>query len=207
MFGCRTNGTLVWDRLRALYGMSKDDYGPAEEALQKVVPGENLIFWQPRDESFPVSGAFDIVRIGDAVPGFESDYCGLVESSLAAVYLHSRDFARPKEPLLHVVGGATGSLGVMRRVAAIWNRPVVPIGEAGAALGASVAGVRALLKSEGAELGVEGLSEALVQRGAVIDPLPEDVAAFHRPGGYLDRFAVEEASLLQRHQIRTSLPA
>ena len=55
MFGTRTNGVQVWDRLRGMYGMDKQDYAAAEEALKKTVVGTSLLFWQPRNESFPPS--------------------------------------------------------------------------------------------------------------------------------------------------------
>jgi hypothetical protein len=87
----------------------------------------------------------------------------------------------------------------MRRVAAVWNRPAVVTGRTGAALGAAVAGVSALLKSEGKEFDVEQFSASLVSRGDVVSARPEDVAAFHQPGGYLDKLAIEEAKLTATH--------
>ena len=200
MFGCRTNGALVWDRVRALYGMGKDDFAPAEAVLQKAPLGRSLILWQPRDESFPASGSFGPTRIsGD--PGLGTDYPGIIESSLAAVYVHSRDFAPRIAAPLYIMGGAASSQGIVRRVSAIWDRPVVVTGKAGAALGAAVAGVSALHKSEGVRFDGEGFSAALVRRSEVIKPLPEDVAAFHRHGGYLDRFVEAEARLLREHPL------
>ena len=62
MFSCRTNGALVWDDLRARYGLKKEEYGPAEEGLQQTPVGRNLVFWQPRTESFPPSGSFGPVQ-------------------------------------------------------------------------------------------------------------------------------------------------
>ena len=53
MFGCRTNGTMVWDQLRAMYGMEKEEYGPAEEVLQQAPVAHYMVFWQPKNESFP----------------------------------------------------------------------------------------------------------------------------------------------------------
>jgi xylulokinase len=199
MFGCRTNGALVWDRVRALHGMTRDDYPPAEEALRVRPPGRELVLWQPRNESFPPSGSFDLVRIGNAMPSLESDYPGIVESSLASVYVHSQRFAAAATAPLYVMGGATASPEVMRRVAALWNRPVVATAKAGAALGAAVAGVSALLKSEGHEFDVDRFSAGLVSRGDRVAPDPECVAAFHRPGGYLDRLTAAEAQITARY--------
>jgi xylulokinase len=201
MFGCRTNGALVWDRVRALYGMTKDDYQPAEAALQRTPLGKHLMFWQPRAESFPPSGSFDTVKVGNIIPGLENDYTGIIESSLAAVYYHSKSFSTAGDSPLHVMGGATDSPGIIRRVAAIWNRPVIVTEKAGAALGAAVAGVSALLKIEDKSIDIEQLCRVLVRRSEVIHPVPADVAAFHHPGGYLDRFAIEEEKILKKHPL------
>ena len=42
MFGCRTNGAMVWDAVRNHYGLSKEEYEPAEAALRDVSPPDNL---------------------------------------------------------------------------------------------------------------------------------------------------------------------
>ena len=196
LFGCRTNGAMVWDQLRAMYGMDKEDYSPAEEALQQAPLAQGLVFWQPRDESFPPSGSFDLVRVGDTTPNLGTDYAGLIESALAAVYHHSRGFAKVNSQPLYVTGGATSSLGIMRRVAAIWNRQIIPIEKGGAALGAAVAGAYAFCKSEGKETDIEDFCLNLLRTGEVIQPRPEDVATIHQPGGYLDKFATEETKLI-----------
>jgi xylulokinase len=201
MFGCRTNGALVWDRVRALYGMRKEDYAPAEAALNQAPVGRSLVFWQPRDESFPSSGKFDLARIGVDSPDLAGDYAGIIESSLAAVYYHSRGFSRsPGEPL-YITGGATGSPGITRRVAAIWNRPLIVTGKGGAALGAAVAGVSAYFKSTGEDFNAEDYSAAVLPRGDLIKPTGEDTGAFHYPGGYLDRFVKEEASIVKGYPL------
>jgi xylulokinase len=202
LFGCRTNGALVWDQVRVLYGMSKEDYAPAEKSLQETPLGQNLIFWQPRNESFPLSGKFELIRAYDTAPGLGKDYAGIIESSLAAVYYHSRSFSAASGAPLHVVGGAVSSPQIMRRVAAIWNRPVVVTDKGGAALGAAVAGVSAFTKSEHEPFNIEDFSTAVVSRGTAIQPKPEDVAAFHRAGGYLDRFAAAEGALLKKYPVK-----
>ncbi|MCZ6679653.1 MAG: FGGY family carbohydrate kinase, partial [Candidatus Poribacteria bacterium] len=84
MFGCRTNGAMVWDRARALYGLDKEAYGPAEAALGQMSPGLSMAFWQPKNESFPPSGSFGLTRITHrADPRLGSDYAGVIETSLA----------------------------------------------------------------------------------------------------------------------------
>ncbi len=197
IFGCRTNGAMVWDRLRALYGLKKDEYGPAEKTLRQTPVGQNMVFWQPRNESFPLSGSFPMVRCGNEKPGLGTDYSGLIEATLASVYYHSRNFTRETGETLYVTGGARKSPEILRRVAAIWNRPVTPIDEGGAALGAAVAGACAFLKSEGNPLKTEQYAgENLLGREQVVQPRQEDVLAFHRTGGYLQKFAIEEAKLI-----------
>ncbi len=199
MFGCRTNGALVWDQSRAMYGMEKEEYGPAEEALQKVPVGQGLVFWQPRNESFPPSGSFPLVKMGKATSNLGSDYAGLIESALAAVYYHSKGFARVTSEPLYITGGPKDSREIMRRVAAIWNRQIIPVEKGGAALGGAVAGACAFFKSVGKEIDVEQFSASVLRRGKVVQPRPEDVSAVHSTGGYLDRFAREEANLLASH--------
>jgi xylulokinase len=196
IFGCRTNGAMVWDRMRARYGLAKEEYQPAEDALRQAPPGQNLVFWQPRNESFPSSGSTDIIRVGEVIPGLGAEYAGFIEASLAAVYHHSRGFSRETAEPLYVTGGAGNSPEIMRRVAAMWKRPVIPVAEGGAALGAAVAGAVALFRSEGKSLDtVEFVDESLLERGQPLRPGDDDIRAFHRRGGYLDRFGVAEAKL------------
>jgi len=197
MFGCRTNGVIVWDQLRMVYGLKKEEYIPAEEALRQAPIAQSLLFWQPRGESFPPSGIIDMARVGNFTPGLGNDYASLIETALASVYYHSKGFTKGVKEILYVTGGARNSREIMRRVAAIWNRPVIPIEEGGAALGAAVAGACAFLKSERDSMDAEQIvSGKLLKKEESIQPGTDDVLAFHRPGGYLDVFAMEEAKLL-----------
>jgi len=202
LFGCRTNGALVWDRVRANYEMGKEDYAPAEAALQTTAPGKNLVLWQPRNESFPISGRFELVRMDNTAPGLGTDYTGIIESSLAAVYCHSLSFSGFGETPLYVMGGAVSSPQTIRRVAAIWNRPVVVTDKSSAALGAAVAGVSAFLKSARESFDVEEFSASVLSRGKTIRPDPKDVAAFHGPGGYLERFTSAESALIKQYPVK-----
>jgi xylulokinase len=212
MFGCRTNGALVWDALRARYGFPKNDFKAAEAALRDTPLGQNLVFWQPRNESFPSSKAVDITRVRDVPAGFPEDYPGIIESTLAAVYYHSRGFTKAVSEPLYATGGAQNSQEILRRVAAIWRRPVVGIEEGGAALGASAAGAGAYLK-EMDELKTRGrvthintgepvdmcdYPSGLLHSKAPVQPRPEDVNAIHGAGGYLERFAAAEANVVFR---------
>jgi xylulokinase len=200
IFSCRTNGALVWDKLRATYGLKKEEYSFAEEALNKAPIGRNLVFWQPRTESFPPSGSFDLTRI-DSPLNLSSDYSGLIETTLSTVYYYSRHFTRSAAGPLYITGGASRSQGILRRIAAIWNRPVIPIENAGASMGASASGISALCKSEHHVFDVRQYSYNLLKRDVEIQPQPEDVAAFHNPGGFLARFTVEEKRLLKENPL------
>lgn len=182
MFGCRTNGALVWDRVREMNGLSRDDYGPADKTLGTQTPGSHLFLWQPDTESFPASKAFEPIRIGYDGAALERDYPGVIESSLAVVYLYSSSFARETEEPIHVTGGVTKVPEIMRRVAAIWKRPVVTVGTVGAALGAAVAGAATV-----SDASPEDLSAGLVPRDRPTEPIPDDVSAFHGEDGYLAR--------------------
>jgi xylulokinase len=159
--------------------------------------GRSLVFWQPRDESFPPSGKIDLVRLGEGTPELGTDYSGLIESTLAAVYHHSRGFVGNNTGPLYVTGGAKNSPEILRRIAAIWNKPVTPIEEGGAALGAAVAGVGAFLKAVGEDFDIESyVGESILKRDQTVLPDAEDVRAFYRSGGYLERFAMAEAGLI-----------
>ena len=197
MFGCRTNGAMVWDAVRSHYGLAKADYAPAEAALRETSPGHSLTFWQPKTESFPVSPAFELIRCRRdvSVPNtLAGDYAGVVETSLAAVYAYSQGFAKRTAAPLFVTGGATESREIMRRVAGIWNRTAIPVEKGGAALGAAVAGVKAYCDANGAPFDpfdpfdIEAFSAAVLKRGEPIQPYPADVAAYHGEGRYLQRF-------------------
>jgi xylulokinase len=197
MFGCRTNGALRWDDVRALHKLTKNDYKPAEQALQSVPPGNRgrLFFWQSENESFPVSGVFGPVRIGYDQPDLAADYAGIIESTLASVYHHSCSFMAPGDEL-YVAGGATESSEILRRVAAIWNRKVIPIEKGGAALGAAVSGAYALLKNQGRQPAPGQFGASFLKQRNPVLPRPDDVAAYHNPDGFLSCFQSQEYALI-----------
>jgi xylulokinase len=199
IFSCRTNGALVWDQMRAEHGLKKEDYQPAEKALKETPVGKYMVFWQPRGESFPVSGSYGIIRATHSAPELGPDYSGLIETTLGTVYLYSKTFAKESAEPLYVTGGANRSPEILRRVAAIWNKPVVRIEEAGAALGAAAAGAYALLKTTGKEVKIEEINKKLLKSDAVIHPLPADVNAYHGSGGYLERLAVAAGKIIKEH--------
>ena len=200
MFGCRTNGAMVWDAVRNNYGLAKEAYAPAEAALKQTAPGQFMTFWQPKTESFPVSGAFDLIR-SNAQPTLAEDYTGIIETSLAAVYVYSAVFTKQTQAPLFVTGGATDSPEIMRRVAGIWNRPTLPVEKGGAALGAAVAGVKALHDAENEPFDIETFSASVLKRGEPIQPDPQDVAAYHGEGKYLQQFREKYEQIIAAHPV------
>ncbi len=196
-FGCRTNGALRWDGVRAEHGLAKKDYAPGERALAETPPGNQgrIFLWQAEAESFPVSKAFEPVRIGYEGKDFASDYAGIIESTLASVYLNSRHFMAPGD-LLYVTGGPAGSPEILRRVAAIWNRTVVPVEAGGAALGAAVSGGCAWLIEQGEEFDPGGWCASFLRQKRPVKPRREGVDAYHGEGGFLERYKEVEKKLL-----------
>ena len=196
-FGCRTNGALRWDNVRAGYGFAKSDYAPGEAALGETPPGNSgrLFLWHAETESFPVSGRLGPLRAGYDNQDFAADYAGIIESTLASVYYHSQHFMAPGE-VLYVSGGSTGSREIMRRVAAIWKRTVIPVEAGGAALGAAVSGACALLLSQGVKLDPGAFCASFLKQRESIKPKREDIEAYHGKGGYLARFKAVEEKLL-----------
>jgi xylulokinase len=188
LFGCRTNGSLAWEAVRLSHGLDADDFAAAESALAATAPGSVLRILQRERESFPPSPPVDFGRRED----FAEDYAGAVDSSLGLLWLGSRDFAEGPATghgEISVTGGAAASDGTLRRIAAIWGRPVARIGEAGAAAGAAVAAAAALAPEAG-RVDYAARAAALVSgRGARIEPDPRDLAAYHGEGGYLHRLA------------------
>jgi xylulokinase len=199
IFSCRTNGALVWDQLRATYGLKKEEYEPAEKALQETQLGRYMVFWQPRDESFPVSSSHEMIRTTHDAPEIGADYSGLIEATLGMVYLYSKTFAKESAEPLHVTGGANKSPEILRRIAAIWNKPVVRIDEAGAALGAAAAGAYAFLKTTGKEVKIEEINKKLLKKGDLIHPIPADVNAYHGNGGYLEKLSSTAEIIIKEH--------
>ena len=196
-FGCRTNGALRWDAVRASHGLARKDYAPGEKALAETAPGNQgrIFLWQAEAESFPVSKAFEPVRIGYQGKDFAADYAGIIESTLGSVYLNSRHFMAPGE-LLYVTGGAAASPEILRRAAAIWNRTVVPVEAGGAALGSAVSGACAWLTGQGEELEPGSWCASFLRQKERVEPRREDVEAYHGEGGYLERFKETEKRLI-----------
>ena len=199
IFSCRTNGALVWDQLRSIHGLKKEEYQPAEKALKATQLGRYMLFWQPREESFPVSGEYDIMRTTHDTPELGADYSGLIETTLGIVYLYSKTFGKESTEPLYVTGGVSKSPEIIRRVAAIWNKPVVRIAEVGAALGAAAAGAYAFLKTTGKEVKIEEINKKLLKKDDLIQPLSADVNAYYKNGGYLEKLSAAAEKIIKEH--------
>lgn len=191
-FGCRTNGALAWDQLRLRHGLGAKDYAACDAALANTAPGSLMRFWHPDTESFPVVAAHpEPVRMDQGKVDFASDYSAVVDSSLGLVYRYGMKIAgagaATSQQAMSVCGGPSTSAGIMRRIAAIWNRPAIQAGQAGAALGAAVAAAVALVAEGEREALAETLRQAIFAGKSVVQPDAELVRAYHAPGAYLDQ--------------------
>ncbi|MFO7729861.1 MAG: FGGY family carbohydrate kinase [Spirochaetia bacterium] len=210
MFGCRTNGALVWDRIRSMYNLKKNEYDPAEKALSESPAGSSLLLYQPYQESFPVSPEIPLQRYEGSPADLGHDYSGIIDSSLALLYYYSSNFsggsrsqggsytqgdqaargsvkgstAEPER--LYITGGPAGSPEILKRIAGLWNCEVVTIGSIGAALGAAAAGIKTLSEA-GYPLNPETSIEQLLTIETKVVPDPVYVQAYHGEGGYLRR--------------------
>lgn len=156
IFACRTNGALVQDRTRTAHGLKVTDFAASDAALAAVPAGKAVRIWQPDTESFPLSRAGDMLRADDLPKGFEADYAGVVDSSLALLHYFSRETSSStSKDALFITGGPSASALVRQRIADIWNRPVRVLSASGAGLGAAVAAAVALVpeKEREAEAG------------------------------------------------------
>lgn len=184
LFGCRTNGSLCWESIRKAHGLAADNFTASENALKSVAPGSVLRLLQNEHESFPESRAVDLFPR----EAFADDYAGAVDSTLGLLYLGAATFASSVAEVA-VTGGAAASEGTRKRIAAIWNCPVVPIGETGAAAGAAVAAAVAIREGGDTEEYASQAAVAVSRRGKVEKPEPSLVVAYHGENGYLARLA------------------
>lgn len=132
VFACRTNGALLWDRVRKQLQMNFDS---CDEFLCKNNIGISNMMWQPIQESFPMSKKFDMQH----AVGNPQDYAGVVDSTLALMNYYSKDMMKQDvaQPI-YITGGPSNSKEIIRRIAAFWNRPVVKVRSTGASFGAAI---------------------------------------------------------------------
>lgn len=136
VFGCRTNGALVWDKIRKELAL---DFEACESLLSNSPISNNVLLWQPLTESFPVSRSFE--KIGD-IHNAPVDYVSLVDSTLALLHYHASPFMSNNVSSdvslpLYVTGGPSKSKEILKRIAAFWGRPVIKIKSTGASFGAA----------------------------------------------------------------------
>ncbi|KGE72062.1 acetate and sugar kinases/Hsc70/actin family protein [Spirochaeta lutea] len=182
VFACRTNGALVWDQVRRSCGIEPQDFAAADQALAASAPGEDPLLFQPLEESFPPSPVTGRIQ-GDLV----RDYPGVVDSSLGLLWYYSRHLSAATGPLA-ITGGPSASPEICRRVASLWQRPVVRVAGSGASLGAALAAYAGLILNPegrgdfnaGSSVEAAAVLAPLVSRGgAEIPPDPVLVAAYH----------------------------
>ncbi len=191
VFACRTNGAMVWDRLRSTYGA---DLEQAEAALRAVAPGSLVEIWQPYAESYPVAPPIEneavrsgtarsrAARSGSAAGSgdeFARLYSAIVDSALVLTRHYARGFERESDAgPLALTGGPAASPSIRARVAAVFQRPVVVLGGSGAALGSALSAWKTLCDTEGRDARLEEVRTDLVPPGAEVAPDPELVAAY-----------------------------
>ena len=93
---------------------------------------------------------------------------------------------------------------ILRRIAAIWKRPAIAAGQAGAALGAAVAAAIAIEPEAGRDRLAQRLRQTILTGQPVFQPDPLMVQAYHAPSGYLDQLesAFEKLRSVKRNEIR-----
>jgi len=196
-FGCRTNGALRWDEVRTLHGLARSDYDSSDNALATTAPGNDgrLMLWHRESESFPFAPQGEAIRVGYGQPEFAADYSGIVESSLASIYLNSHHFMAPGGTL-YLTGGPSSSHQVRRRVAAIFNRDVICVESGGASLGAAATAACLWLKEQGTDFDPALYCCSMLEQGNKTAPSPQDVQAYHGENGMLARYGELEQQVL-----------
>ncbi|MGL5956852.1 MAG: FGGY family carbohydrate kinase [Brevinema sp.] len=130
MILCRTNGALIWDRIRLKY---QKDFSDAHQALLEQRNNQPVMFWQIEQESVPLSRSIGLTDSGS----FAEMYKGLVLSNLGLLALYT-DTIGSKTEILAVTGGSVYDSEIVQIIADLWQCPVQILPAAGAALGAAL---------------------------------------------------------------------
>ncbi|WP_018525403.1 xylulokinase [Alkalispirochaeta alkalica] len=185
VFACRTNGAMVWDRLRSIYGA---DLVRAEEALETVRPAGEEVVWQPYAESYPQVPPIELEEARSGTGDFARLYSGIVDSALVLTRYYADSFEVSREPLA-LTGGPSASPSIRRRIASIFERPVIVLDSSGAALGSSLAAWQTLCNARGREAELDRLRQDLVPPGEMVHPDRELSSAYRELASRLVRRA------------------
>ncbi|MDA3947836.1 MAG: hypothetical protein PF508_01310 [Spirochaeta sp.] len=103
----------------------------------------------------------------------------MVDSALVLTRHYARGFESGRGSLA-VTGGPSGSSEIVRRVAAVFERPVTVVGSSGAALGSALSAWQTLCDARGRDAELPRVRRELVPQEEVVEPdadLVRDYAA------------------------------
>ena len=199
VFACRSNGALVWDRLREIFGAA-EDFARSAQALAAADPRATVAIWQPYMESYPLAPPLPHREIERGEGSFERWYPAVVDSALILTYAFARGFAGDSTAPLAVTGGPSADPNILARIAAIWRRPVVPVTCGGAALGGALSALAAI----GCDARrLDRIRRDLVVTGKRVVPDRRLVDAFHGPDGAIDAVVATFHDLLNCDDARS----
>ena len=152
-FACRSNGALVWDAVRSEMGLNLADQ---ERALKQypfdVANRENAVF-APRllKESFPpapqnrAEDFWKSLRTSESPNQTDAQtLVQIIDATLLEFHRAVCEVFGRSDETLWVTGGVVQSPQILRRIEAIWQRPVGALSSAGASYGAALAGFATL---------------------------------------------------------------
>ncbi len=134
---CRTNGAMIWDRIRSKYDKNYQD---SHNALVNLKDDYPVGLWQLERESVPLSTTIELQDLGD----FDKNYKALVLSNLGLLEQYTAIFGKPQN--ISVTGGATNDLEIVQIIADLWQCPVHILPALGASLGAALMAVEMVEK-------------------------------------------------------------
>ncbi|MFW6227978.1 MAG: sugar kinase, partial [Alkalispirochaeta sp.] len=153
----------------------------AERALAAVAPGGAAgtapVIWQPYAESYPVAPPVPNPAAADGTGRFEELYPGVVDSALVLTRHYARGF-ETGEGILALTGGPAASREIVRRVAAVFERPVVVLGSSGAAMGSALSAWTTLCATTGDDPELSRVRADLVPPEVQVEPDVDLVSAY-----------------------------